>query len=605
MNLRQTARMIAALGMMLLLVVSVACEWNTSTEYTLTASTSGSGSVSPSGGTYDENTTVTLTATPASGWEFAGWSGDASGTSRTIQVFMDANKSVTAHFTETGGTTRFTLSVATSGNGSVYPQGGTYDAGTTVTLYATPASGWEFAGWSGNANGSNTSVQVTMNANKSVRATFTEISQGSTEIDFQAESAGLTNAVVESEHNGYSGSGYVNFVNQTGSAMSFIVNALSSGNADLTFKFANGSSASRPMDIDVNGATQVYDKSFGSTGGWTSWNETTATVYLDRGENEVDVVSTGSEGGPNMDMITAKGDIDEITAGEGGGGGGTSSDGLVGFAAMGSGTTGGAGGTTVTVNNAGSFLNYAQASGPYIIQVSGTISLSGMNKVASNKTIIGLGAGAVITGGGLNLDDVSNIIIRNIKFTNANDDSINMQDGTHHVWVDHCDFTNGYDGLVDIKRQSSYITVSWNHFYNHQKTCLLGHSDDSTSDKGYLKVTYHHNYFDGTGSRHPRVRFGHVHVFNNYYVGNDYGIASTMNAEVMVEGNYFRNVSSPTHVGYADSGVGDLVERYNVYSNSGSPETRNSVPEFDYSYSLDSASNIPSIVSSGAGVGKL
>ncbi|MCP2165359.1 pectate lyase family protein [Goodfellowiella coeruleoviolacea] len=286
----------------------------------------------------------------------------------------------------------------------------------------------------------------------------------------------------------------------------------------------------------------------------------------------------------------------------------------VGYAAVNAsgqnGTTGGAGGTTVTVSNASDLLKYAQSSSAYVINVSGTITLSGMNKVASNKTIVGVGSNATITGGGLNLSTVQNVIIRNLTFTNAADDSINLQESTHHVWIDHNNFTNGHDGLVDIKRGSDYVTVSWNRFYNHDKTMLLGHSDDNSSqDLGHLRVSYHHNWFQGTTQRHPRVRFADpVHVYNNYYDGvGSYGVASTMNAGVLVEGNYFKNVKNPTVIQTGDSDEGRLVERNNVYSGSGSPQTKGSVgnPGSYYSYTLDSAANIPSIVSAGAGVGKL
>ena len=85
------------------------------------------------------------------------------------------------------------------------------------------------------------------------------------------------------------------------------------------------------------------------------------------------------------------------------------------------------------------------------------------------------------------------------------------------VWIDHNSFTGGYDGAVDIKRASDYVTVSWNRVFDHDKSMLLGHSDDNASqDVGHLRVTYHHNWFDGSGTRHPRVRFGNpVHVYNN------------------------------------------------------------------------------------------
>jgi len=288
---------------------------------------------------------------------------------------------------------------------------------------------------------------------------------------------------------------------------------------------------------------------------------------------------------------------------------GESAIGFASVSALGlNGTSGGAGGPTVKVTNSHDFLDYISRDGAYIIQLSGTVNLSGMNKVRSDKTIIGLGSDALITGGGLNLSDVSNIIIQNITFTDASDDSINLQTYTHHVWIDHCDFSNGYDGLIDIKRGSDYVTVSWNKFSNHHKTCLLGHSDDNASqDVGHLKISYHHNWFNGTSGRHPRVRFSELcHVFNNYYVDNDYGIASTCDAEVLVEGNYFKNVDSPTHVGYGSSWDGDLVERENVFVGSGSPETRGSVPEASsyYTYKLDKAADIPRIVGAGAGVGE-
>lgn len=283
----------------------------TQTQYTLTVTTSGNGSVSPAGGTYDAGTTVTLSATPASGWTFSGWSGDVSGTANTIQVTMNANKTVRATFTESS-TARYTLSVSTSGNGSVSPGGGSYDAGSTVTLYATPDSGWEFAGWSGDANGSSPSVQVTMNSNKSVRATFTETSQGDTSLTYQAEATSLSNAVIETEHSGYTGSGYVNFDNETGSSLTFTVNADSAGYAELTFRFANGSTSSRPMDIEVNGSARISGHAFPATGAWTSWSETSASVYLSQGTNSIEAISSGSEGGPNMDRIIVTGDLGEL-----------------------------------------------------------------------------------------------------------------------------------------------------------------------------------------------------------------------------------------------------------------------------------------------------
>ncbi len=268
------------------------------------------------------------------------------------------------------------------------------------------------------------------------------------------------------------------------------------------------------------------------------------------------------------------------------------------------GTSGGAGGNMVTVTNSAAFVGYAWSSDTLIIQVADTIELTSMVGINSNKSIIGVGDQGVISGGGFHISNKSNIIIRNLLFRNSVDDAINVQESAHHIWIDHCDLTNAYDGLIDIKRGSEYITVSWNKFYNHQKTCLLGHSDNNAAqDSTHLLVTYHHNWFNGTNSRHPRVRFsGLTHVYNNYYYFNSYGIASTMNAEVLVENNYFYFVTDPTLVGYGTSGPGDLVEQNNIFDSCVNvPETRGTVPSPPYAYALDNPADIPTIVQNGAG----
>lgn len=100
-----------------------------------------------------------------------------------------------------------------------------------------------------------------------------------------------------------------------------------------------------------------------------------------------------------------------------------------------SGTTGGAGGPTVTATTASELQSFAGQSGPLIIQVSGTITLSSDISVASNKTIIGLGSNAAITSHGLIISGVQNIIVRNIAFSNAAINSITIQTLAHHVWV--------------------------------------------------------------------------------------------------------------------------------------------------------------------------
>jgi pectate lyase len=282
----------------------------------------------------------------------------------------------------------------------------------------------------------------------------------------------------------------------------------------------------------------------------------------------------------------------------------------IGWASQNGGTTGGTGGSTVTVTSASALDSALQSSSRQIIRVSGMISLSGMHKVNSNKSILGIGSGSGISGGGLNLSSVSNVIIRNLVFRNADDDSINVQESAHNIWIDHNDLSNGFDGLVDIKRGSDFVTVSWNHFHNHDKTALLGHDDgNGGQDIGHLRVTYHHNWFDGTTQRHPRVRFGNpVHVYNNYYNGNSgYGVASTCNAGVLVERNYFENVPHPTVTQTGDSPSGNLRVINNYLVNSGTEQVRSgaSVAAIPYAYTPDANNKVKSIVTAGAGTGKI
>jgi hypothetical protein len=144
----------------------------------LTTNTVGSGSVTlnPPGGNYDAGTTVTLTVTPASGFQFSGWSGDVSGSSNPATITMNGNKTVTATFTALPPA-QYTLTINKIGSGSVTlnPPGGMYDTGTVVTLTATPASGFQFSNWSGDLTGIANPATITMNGNKTVTANFSLI----------------------------------------------------------------------------------------------------------------------------------------------------------------------------------------------------------------------------------------------------------------------------------------------------------------------------------------------------------------------------------------------------------------------------------------------
>jgi uncharacterized repeat protein (TIGR02543 family) len=141
--------------------------------FTLSLSTIGSGTIQSSvpAGPHPAGTSITLTAVPAPGWQFAGWSGDLTGTTNPATITLDRNKSITATFTQI----LFTLTTATVGSGSitVNPPGTTQPSGTNITLTAVPAPGWQFAGWSGDLTGTTNPATITLDNNKSITATFT------------------------------------------------------------------------------------------------------------------------------------------------------------------------------------------------------------------------------------------------------------------------------------------------------------------------------------------------------------------------------------------------------------------------------------------------
>ncbi|MFI9007840.1 hypothetical protein ACIGNX_11485 [Actinosynnema sp. NPDC053489] len=288
-----------------------------------------------------------------------------------------------------------------------------------------------------------------------------------------------------------------------------------------------------------------------------------------------------------------------------------------------SGTTGGAGGPTVEVDTAAEFLAAIARTGPLNICVRGMIALPGpMHDVTSDKTIVGIGSASGFTGGGLNIglpvsdtttppaDAVHNVVVRNLVFRDWADDAVNVQMFSHHVWIDHNDMSRGHDGAIDIKRGSGHVTVSWNHTHHHTKNMLLGHDDgNAAQDVGRLKVTYHHNWFDRTPQRNPRVRFGEpVHVFNNYYLYNtDVGVACQADSGCVVEGNYFEDVEEPVSNSYAGP-TGRCVARDNVFAGeSGQPDCGGTVQEPGdyYAYTLDDPTTVKAVVTAGAGVGKI
>jgi pectate lyase len=220
----------------------------------------------------------------------------------------------------------------------------------------------------------------------------------------------------------------------------------------------------------------------------------------------------------------------------------------------------------------------------------------------SNTTIVGLGKDATIRGAWIDIrgtagvvNSRTNIIVRNITFLDTYDcfpawvptdgalgawnsqyDSISLRD-TNNVWIDHNTFEDRttadetlphhfgvlfqvHDGLLDITNASDLVTVSWNRFRNHDKNMLIGSSDTASADVGKLRVTLHHNLFDGIGQRAPRVRFGQVHLYNNLYdlrdtPGYGYSWGVGIQSQIYAEENVF--------IAERDFTVDQIIDRFN------------------------------------------
>lgn len=272
--------------------------------------------------------------------------------------------------------------------------------------------------------------------------------------------------------------------------------------------------------------------------------------------------------------------------------------------------------------------------------------------VGSNTTIVGLpGSQAKIIGGSLNLQNVDNVIIRNIEFQNTFDyfpqwdptdgdfgnwnsafDTISVK-GSTHVWADHNTFNDigglddpnhkyygrkyqQHDGALDLTNATDMITVSYNYFHDHDKTTLIGGSDSFAGDAGKERITFHHNYYRNVGQRAPRVRFGQVHVYNNYYEGSTshpntpflYAIGVGFESQVYAQNNYFAMDSglSPSSLISVSSGTaftdeGSVLngENVEISASNGTLQPVNWSPAL-YT-SMDQTMEVPAIVIAQAG----
>lgn len=297
-------------------------------------------------------------------------------------------------------------------------------------------------------------------------------------------------------------------------------------------------------------------------------------------------------------------------------------------------TTGGAGGKVISVKTFAELEAWTASreknATPEILQISGKISVSSSTlltiKNGANITIEGIGKTGELQNVGLNIRDYENVIVRNLTIHEVlyPNDALTLDD-VQHGWIDHCELyskigpgisVDTYDGLLDIKKGSNYITVSWNHLHHHMKCSLVGHTDNvgQKDEDSKIRVTYHHNLFSNTDGRNPSLRFGAVHMFNNYFENiSDYGIAARDGAHAKLENNIYHNVVLPMSTDkFPVDGLpnGYICETGNVLSGTtGAKVISQTGCEFwnatslPYSYKLDPVNAVESDVKRYAGLG--
>jgi pectate lyase len=292
-------------------------------------------------------------------------------------------------------------------------------------------------------------------------------------------------------------------------------------------------------------------------------------------------------------------------------------DGFASVDALGqNGTYGGRDGRLVTVKTLADLEKYATAAEPYVIVVAATITMDPVGKeikVQSNKTIIGSGTSGQIVGGGFFLGTgVHNVIIRNLTIRDAyqgvwNDkehdfDAIQM-DGAHHVWIDHNDLRHMADGLIDVRKDSTYVTVSWNKLSQDNKAFGIGWTENVVTD-----ITIHHNWVRETEQRNPSTdNAAHAHLYNNFLedvagtdISSSYGNYSRGATRMVLENSWFQGFKNPV---IKDS-TASIVQKGNTFvGTSGRNESGGTAfdPKTYYAYTLDRTADVPALLKSGAG----
>ncbi len=235
---------------------------------------------------------------------------------------------------------------------------------------------------------------------------------------------------------------------------------------------------------------------------------------------------------------------------------------------------------------------------------------------------------------GIKINRARNVIVRNMTLGllpgGGSSDAITIEGNdtngdVENVWIDHNDLFSStkddcegagdteFDGLIDIKKGARRITLSYNYLHDHQKTGLLGSSDDDETER---YVTFHHNRYENVVSRTPLHRFGFIHMFNNYFgTITDSGINVRMGGVALIESNFFENARNPVTSRFSDElGFWDLRNNHvgpnvtwdvsdDTLANADTWQSTTSFPpgELGYAYAPDPAACVKQIVLAQAG----
>jgi pectate lyase len=276
--------------------------------------------------------------------------------------------------------------------------------------------------------------------------------------------------------------------------------------------------------------------------------------------------------------------------------------------------------------------------------VQGTIqngANGGQIKIKTNKSIIGVGTTAFLNGVGLDISSQNNIIIQNLRITMMGvttrtdtpgvysptgdegmpqilvngGDAIGISGTSKNIWIDHCEIfsedpakqTNKdlYDGLIDVKNQTGFITISWNYLHDQHKGGLVGASDDDVfADR---KITYHHNYYNNVKLRVPMYRGAVGHFFNNYVVAAKDASEIRANTCLKIEKNYYEALNYSIYTTADSPGKTERVDNIEVmHASRAYPENCTATLGYQYTDVLTANTmDVKTVVPAGAGVGKI